>query len=43
MSEVKKGLSRRSFLKGTGAALAGAALGGKFATQMPSVAYRDLA
>jgi len=33
MSEVKKGLSRRSFLKGTGAALAGAALGGKFATQ----------
>jgi len=33
MSEIKKGLSRRTFLKGTGAALAGAALGGKFATQ----------
>lgn len=29
----QKGFSRRTFLKGTGAALAGAALGGKFATQ----------
>lgn len=29
----RKGLSRRTFLKGTGAALAGAALGGKFQAQ----------
>jgi len=30
---AKKGISRRTFLKGTGAVVAGAALGGKFATQ----------
>ena len=29
----RKGISRRTFLKGTGAAVAGAALGGKFQTQ----------
>ena len=29
----EKGISRRTFLKGTGATLAGAALGGKFQTQ----------
>ncbi len=30
---AQKGLSRRNFLKGTGAVVAGAALGGKFQTQ----------
>ncbi|HVO44450.1 MAG TPA: twin-arginine translocation signal domain-containing protein [Aggregatilineales bacterium] len=33
MANQKKGFTRRTFLKGTGAVVAGAALGGKFATQ----------